>query len=188
MTDARDPGVATGRKSDQQHREEELTDLVAASFAGASQARLREVMQSITQHLHAFIREVRLTEEELAAGIEFLTAAGRITDDKRQEFILLSDVLGASMQTIAVNDPAEGSATESTVFGPFFLEDAPEIPLGGDISGGAAGQPCWVEGTVTDTSALPFRRRGSKCGKPTRTAAMTSSTPTGGGGTGQAAC
>ncbi len=155
MTDANDAGNATGRNRDQQQREDELTDLVLASFAGASPARLRELMEGITHHLHAFIRDVRLTEQELAAGVEFLTAAGHITDDKRQEFILLSDVLGASMQTIAVNDPAQGNATESTVLGPFFRKDAPEIPLGGDISGGAAGQPCWVEGAVTDTLGNP---------------------------------
>ena len=155
MTNATDRAKATGLQSDQQRREQELTDLVVASFAGASEARLRQLMQSITRHLHAFIRDVRLTEREWATGIEFLTAAGRITDDKRQEFILLSDVLGASMQTIAVNDPAEGNATESTVLGPFFREDAPEIALGGDISGGAAGQPCWVAGTVTDTLGSP---------------------------------
>ena len=111
MTNATDRAKATGLQSDQQRREQELTDLVVASFAGASEARLRQLMQSITRHLHAFIRDVRLTEREWATGIEFLTAAGRITDDKRQEFILLSDVLGASMQTIAVNDPAEGNAT-----------------------------------------------------------------------------
>ena len=112
-------------------------------------------MQSLTRHLHNFIREVRLTEEEWNTAIEFLTAAGHITDDKRQEFILLSDVLGASMQTIAVNNQAYKGATEATVFGPFFVEDAPEIPIGGDIAGGAAGQPCWVEGTVTDTEGRP---------------------------------
>ena len=86
-------------------------------------ARLRELMQSLTRHLHAFIREVRLTEEEWNTAIEFLTEAGDITDDRRQEFILLSDVLGASMQTILVNNPADGDATEATVFGPFFLEE-----------------------------------------------------------------
>jgi hydroxyquinol 1,2-dioxygenase len=115
-------------------------------------------MQSLTRHLHNFVREVRLTEDEWNTGIEFLTASGHITGDKRQEFILLSDVLGLSMQTIAINNQAytgATSATEATVFGPFFVEDAPEIPRGGDIAGGAAGQPCWVEGTVTDTSGNP---------------------------------
>ncbi|MCI9888415.1 hydroxyquinol 1,2-dioxygenase [Micrococcales bacterium 31B] len=140
--------------------EEELIETVVASFEHAPDARLKTVMQSLTRHLHAFVREVRLTEAEWSAGIEFLTAAGHITDDKRQEFILLSDVLGLSMQTIAVNNEAVGDATEATVFGPFFVEDAPEIPLGGDIAGGAKGQPCWIEGTVRDTSgrAVPGAR------------------------------
>ena len=107
------------------------------------------------RHLHAFIRDVRLTEAEWNTAIEFLTEVGHITDDRRQEFILLSDVLGASMQTINVNNEAIGDATEATVFGPFFTEDAPQSSNGGDIAGGAAGQPCWVEGTVTDTDGHP---------------------------------
>ena len=135
--------------------EQSLVDTVVASFDQTTDPRLKQLMQSLTRHLHNFIREVRLTEEEWNAGIAFLTAAGHITDDSRQEFILLSDVLGASMQTIAVNNQAHGNATEATVFGPFFVSDAPEIPLGGDIAGGAAGQPCWVEGTVTDTGGRP---------------------------------
>lgn len=135
--------------------EDQLVDAVVASFDGASDPRLAQVMQALVRHLHAFIRDVRLTEAEWNTAIEFLTAAGHITDDKRQEFVLLSDVLGASMQTIAVNNQAYKGATEATVFGPFFVTDAPEIPLGGDLSGGAAGQPCWVEGTVTDTDGKP---------------------------------
>ncbi|MGW5152937.1 dioxygenase family protein [Rhodococcus koreensis] len=135
--------------------EDELVATVVASFDAAPDPRLKEVMQSLTRHLHAFIRDVRLTEEEWNTAIEFLTAVGHITDDKRQEFVLLSDVLGASMQTIAVNNQAHKGATDATVFGPFFVEDAPEIPLGGDIAGGASGQPCWVDGTVTDTDGNP---------------------------------
>lgn len=141
--------------AEQAAREQELTDRVAASFAGADDERLTTVLQSLTRHLHAFLREVRLTEDEWNQGIAFLTAAGHITDDKRQEFILLSDVLGASMQTIAINNAAYENATEATVFGPFFVDDAPRIENGGDIAGGATGQPCWVEGTVTDTSGKP---------------------------------
>lgn len=141
--------------AEQAAREQELTDRVAASFDGAADERLRTVMQSLTRHLHAFLREVRLTEDEWNKGIEFLTAAGHITDDRRQEFILLSDVLGASMQTIAINNEAYANATEATVFGPFFVDDAPRIENGGDIAQGATGQPCWVEGTVTDTSGNP---------------------------------
>lgn len=141
--------------AEQQAIEQSLTDNVVASFDGTSNPRLKTLMQSLTRHLHAFIRDVRLTEDEWNAAIGFLTEAGNITDDKRQEFILLSDVLGASMQTIAVNNEAVGNATEATVFGPFFVEDAPLIPLGGDIAGDAAGQPCWIEGSVTDTEGNP---------------------------------
>ncbi|WP_457971728.1 dioxygenase family protein [Arthrobacter sp. D1-17] len=135
--------------------EQKLVETVIASFDKTQDPRLKEVMQSLTRHLHNFVREVRLTEDEWNSGIEFLTAAGQITDDKRQEFILLSDVLGLSMQTIAINNQAYKGATEATVFGPFFVEDAPEIPIGGDIAGGAAGQPCWIEGTVTDAEGRP---------------------------------
>lgn len=139
----------------QQSREAELTELVVRSFDACENPRLRQLMTSLVSHLHGFIREVRLTEEEWSAAIEFLRQSGDITDDRRQEFILLSDVLGASMQTIAVNNEAHKNATEATVFGPFFVEGSPEIPLGGDISFGAAGEPCWVEGTVTDTAGVP---------------------------------
>jgi hydroxyquinol 1,2-dioxygenase len=140
---------------EQAAREQELVERVVDSFAGAEDERLRTVLSSLVRHLHGFLREVRLTEEEWKQGIDFLTAVGRITDDRRQEFILLSDTLGASMQTIAINNEAYADATEATVFGPFFVDDAPEIALGGDIAGGASGQPCWVEGTVRDTAGQP---------------------------------
>ncbi|MDH6464637.1 hydroxyquinol 1,2-dioxygenase [Micromonospora sp. A200] len=140
---------------EQQDRESQLVERVVASFDDTPDPRLKELMQALTRHLHAFLREVRLTEQEWQRAIEFLTAAGHITDDRRQEFILLSDVLGASMQTITVNNEAYRDATEATVFGPFFVEGSPETELGGDIAAGASGQPCWVEGTVTDTDGKP---------------------------------
>lgn len=140
---------------DQQAIEQDVTERVLASFENTENPRLKEIMRSLTTHLHAFIRDVRLTEAEWDKAIAFLTGCGHITDDKRQEFVLLSDVLGASMLTIAVNNEAYGGATEATVFGPFFVEEAPEIQYGGDISGGMSGQPCWVEGTVTDTNGNP---------------------------------
>lgn len=140
---------------EQTRREQELTDTVVRSFENAPDARTLEVLQALVRHSHAFVREVRLTESEWNAAIAFLTAAGRITDDRRQEFILLSDVLGLSMMTVAVNNEARGEATEATVFGPFFVDDAPLIELGGDIGGGAPGQPCWVEGRVTDLAGDP---------------------------------
>jgi protocatechuate 3,4-dioxygenase beta subunit len=141
--------------SEQVLREDDLVSSVVDSFASCEAPRLRLLMQALARHLHAFIREVRLTEDELYAAIRFLTDTGEITDDQRQEFILLSDVLGASMQTITVNNEAVGAATEATVLGPFRTEQAPEVELGGDISGGASGVPCWVEGVVTDVDGNP---------------------------------
>ncbi|MGY2062972.1 dioxygenase, partial [Nocardia gipuzkoensis] len=122
--------------TDQHTREQLVTAEVEASFADAP-ARLREVMGSLVRHLHAFAGEVRLTEEEWQRGIDFLTRAGHITTATRQEFILLSDVLGLSMLTIGINAPEDEKATESTVLGPFFVDDAPRIPQGGDIAQGA---------------------------------------------------
>ncbi|MCU1417513.1 MAG: hypothetical protein JWP32_1687 [Schumannella sp.] len=136
--------------------EQQLVDTVVASFADAADPRVKFVMERLVSHLHDFVRDVRLTEAEWAAGIDFLTRAGHITTDHRQEFILLSDVLGISMQTIAVNHPAAGDLTESTVFGPFFVDESPHIELGGDLAGGAHGQPCWVEGTVTSADGAPI--------------------------------
>jgi hydroxyquinol 1,2-dioxygenase len=137
-------------------REQALTDEVVASFNTSSSPRYRELMQALVRHLHAFAREVRLTEAEWAAGIDFLTRAGHITDERRQEFILLSDVLGLSMQVVGINAPAEPGATESTVFGPFFVQDAPEIPLGGDLAQGAKGVPCYVTGQVRSVDGTPL--------------------------------
>ena len=145
-----------GVSPEQQAVEQTLVDTVVASFDACEDPRLKEVMVSLTRHLHAFIRDVRLTEDEWAAAIEFLTKAGHITDDVRQEFILLSDTLGASMQTININNQAYADATEATVFGPFFVEDSPAIELGGDMAFGAPGEPCWVTGTVTGTDGKPL--------------------------------
>jgi hydroxyquinol 1,2-dioxygenase len=142
--------------SDQDEREQELTETVVASFADTPDERLRTLMTALVRHVHAFAREVRLTESEWAAAISFLTDAGHITDDKRQEFVLLSDVLGLSMQTITINDAAEGDVTESTVLGPFFVAGSPQIEQGGDIASGAPGEPCWVEGTVRDADGTPI--------------------------------
>ncbi|WP_067671152.1 dioxygenase family protein [Nocardia miyunensis] len=136
--------------------EERLVANVVASFDACEDLRLKELMVSLVKHLHGFIREVRLTEREWETAIAFLTRAGHITDDVRQEFILLSDTLGASMQTININNQAYANATEATVFGPFFVADSPEIEVGGDIVFGAPGEPCWVEGTVTDTDGKPL--------------------------------
>lgn len=149
-------GVAVNSDVEQQiQRETDLVDEVVASFAQTPDPRLRLVMGSLVRHLHAFLREVRLTESEWETAIAFLTRAGQISDDKRQEFILLSDVLGASMQTVAINAPAAANATESTVFGPFFVQGAPLIEADGSIAPGMDGIPCYAHGTVTDIHGQP---------------------------------
>jgi hydroxyquinol 1,2-dioxygenase len=151
--DARSPG---GTVASQAEREQQVTDHVVASFAGATSDRFRTVMEALVHSLHSFAREVRLTEAEWQAAIAFLTRCGEITDERRQEFILLSDVLGLSMLTVGINAGDDPRATESTVFGPFFVEGSPEVPIGGDVGAGAAGQPCWVEGQVTDLDGNPI--------------------------------
>jgi hydroxyquinol 1,2-dioxygenase len=135
--------------------ERQLTDQVVASFDSAKDDRFRELMQALVRHAHAFVRETRLTEDEWNEAIGFLTAAGHITTDTRQEFVLLSDVLGISMLTVTVNEPGDGEATESTVLGPFFVQDSPAIEQGGDIAGGASGEPSWVDGRVTGPDGTP---------------------------------
>lgn len=136
--------------------QDNITQAVIASFADAGTPRLQHIMTSLVQHLHAFARDVKLTEEEWAQGIDFLTKCGHITDSKRQEFILLSDVLGLSMLTVAMNTEKPRGCTESTVFGPFHVEGAPKYELGDDIANGASGTPCLVRGTVRDISGNPI--------------------------------
>jgi hydroxyquinol 1,2-dioxygenase len=150
--------VSTDVSDDEQQaaREAAVTAAVLASFEGSADDRYREVMRSLVTHLHAFARDVRLTQAEWDAAIGFLTRTGHITDDRRQEFILLSDVLGFSMLTIAINAPVSAGATESTVFGPFFVADAPTIEIGGDLSFGAKGVPCHVSGRVLGTDGSPL--------------------------------
>ena len=135
--------------------EEDVLRRVVDSFEASVDERYREVMMSLVRHLHGFLREVRLTEREWEIAVAFLTEVGHRTDDRRQEFILLSDVLGVSMQVVAINNPVSAASTEATVFGPFFVKDAPQIAIGGDIAGGASGQPCWIEGIVHDVRGAP---------------------------------
>ena len=132
-----------------------ITDAVLESMDRCPDARLRTVMGSLVRHLHDFAREVKLTEDEWWHGIRFLTDAGHITDDKRQEFILLSDVLGLSTLVMAQNNSKPAGCTEATVFGPFFVEGAPMVEHGADIANGAKGAPCFVQGRVTGADGEP---------------------------------
>jgi hydroxyquinol 1,2-dioxygenase len=142
--------------AEQQAREQAITNEVVASFATSTSERYREVMTSLVRHLHGFAREVRLTHAEWEIAIDFLTRTGQECNSHRQEFILLSDVLGLSMLTVGIKASASDGATESTVFEPFFLDDAPEIPLGGDLAQGAKDTPCWVSGQVRSTDGNPW--------------------------------
>jgi hydroxyquinol 1,2-dioxygenase len=134
----------------------QITDAVLRSYEGAPDPRTRDVLRRLITHLHAFIREADLTLDEWMRAIDFLTRTGHMSGDTRQEFILLSDVLGLSMQTITINNAAEGDVTESTVLGPFFVAGSPEIEPGGDIASGAPGEPCWVGGSVRDVDGKPI--------------------------------
>jgi hydroxyquinol 1,2-dioxygenase len=135
--------------------QDNITQAVIARFAQTPDPRLKEIMTSLVQHLHSFAREVKLTEEEWFQGIDFLTRVGHITDDRRQEFILLSDTLGLSMLTVAMNNDKPAGCTEATVFGPFYVEGAPSFDLGEDVANGAPGVPCAVRGTVRGLGGEP---------------------------------
>jgi hydroxyquinol 1,2-dioxygenase len=133
-----------------------LTDMVIARLAGTPDPRLRQVMTSLLRHLHAFVREVELTEAEWFAGIQFLTAVGQKCDAKRQEFILLSDTLGVSMLVDAINHHQAPGATESTVLGPFYVPGALELPNGTNLAEGLPGEPTLFSGRVLTADGKPI--------------------------------
>jgi hydroxyquinol 1,2-dioxygenase len=125
-----------------------ITDAVLQSLAATPDPRLKQVLASLVTHLHDFVRETKPTEAEWQAGIDFLTTTGQTCTDTRQEFILLSDTLGVSMLTIALNHAKPAGATEATVFGPFHTADAPHVEQGADIAHGAPGLPMFVQAVV----------------------------------------
>jgi hydroxyquinol 1,2-dioxygenase len=135
-----------------QFNEDTLTDAVVARLKKTKNPRLKQIMSAAVRHLHAFAREVSLTEEEWFEGIKFLTAVGQKCDGKRQEFILLSDVLGLSMMIVALNHKTVPGATEATVLGPFFAHGAKEYGYGADLREGATmkGEDVWVSGRVVE--------------------------------------
>lgn len=122
--------------------------------AGAD-PRLRRIMASLITHLHSFIKDVALTEAEWEQAIGFLTETGQMCSGTRQEFILLSDVLGASMLVDAINHRTPAPATQSTVFGPFHVDGAPVRQMGESISLDGKGDPCLFRGRVLDTDGNP---------------------------------
>jgi len=133
---------------------EELTERVVREYSGAPDPRVRELITALISHLHAFTVETRLTPQEWLAAVEFLTATGQKCDEQRQEFVLLSDVLGLSSLVDVVNS-APG-VTESTVLGPFYRPGAPVRAMGEHIGRPEDGSPTLVSGTVTDADGRPI--------------------------------
>lgn len=133
--------------------ESSITQAVVRSFDGAADPRFRQIIDSLTRHLHAFAREVDLTPEEWKAGIDFLYRAGKISDEKRNEFILTSDVLGLSSLVDMLQSDAD--ATERSALGPFHSEGSPALAVGGDLKQDNEGAPLLVRGRVLDEAGKP---------------------------------
>jgi catechol 1,2-dioxygenase len=134
-------------------------DITARALRSLDQTpnpRLKTIMASLIRHLHAFIREVEPTEAEWWQAIQFLTRVGQMCDDRRQEFILLSDALGASILVDAINHHAHDGATESTLLGPFYRPGAPELPASASISRDGRGEPVVMSGRVLSTDGTPI--------------------------------
>lgn len=135
--------------------EHNITEAVVAGFSQCADPRLKRVMTSLVEHLHDFVRDVSLTESEWEQAIGFLTATGHMCTGQRQEFILLSDTLGVSMLVTALNHRHPIGATEATVFGPFYVADAPQVPQGGDLAHGAPGETMFADIEVVDLEGVP---------------------------------
>jgi hydroxyquinol 1,2-dioxygenase len=135
--------------------EDNITDLAVERWATAEDPRLAELMTALIRHLHDFAREVRLTEAEWMAAVQWLTATGQISNEKREEFILASDVLGLSMLVVQMNHRLDPAATPATVLGPFHIEGSPELANGADMSQGLPGTPLFLHGTVRDLAGRP---------------------------------
>ena len=136
--------------------ENNLTDAVLARLDRAANPRFKQIMSSLIRHIHNFVRDVELTEAEWFEAIKFLTATGQKCDDKRQEYILLSDTLGVSMLVDAINHRKPGGATESTVFGPFYVNGSPSLPKWANISEGVAGETTYMSGQVKSVEGKPI--------------------------------
>lgn len=136
--------------------EADSADVVTARNVGARDERIKQIMDVITRHLHAAVKEIEPTQEEWFEAIQFLTKTGHKCDDWRQEFILLSDVLGVSMLVDAINARRPSGATENTVLGPFHLPNAPVMEIGGNICRDDKGEPLVVRGTVKDLDGNPI--------------------------------
>jgi len=146
-----------------QYDEATVTHAVLDSVAKCGDARFRTIMDSLVTHLHAFVREVDLTESEWAAAVQFLMETGKSSTPQRNEFILLSDTLGVSMLTVSLaqarkSETLKGAtaATEATVEGPFYWPGAPDVQLGANLADGVPGEPALYCGRVTDVEGRPL--------------------------------
>src|SRR5580765_3896235 len=133
-----------------------LTDAVIEQLRATPDPRLLRVMVSAVRHLHDFVRDVRPTYDEWLATVRFLTRVGQISDEMRQEFILLSDIFGVSMLVDAINHPPSSGATATTVLGPFYGAQPPEHAQETDIANGAAGEPLYVDVEIRSTDGKPL--------------------------------
>ena len=137
--------------------EENLTELALKQWEACHSPRLRQIMKSLVKHLHGFARDVDLKQDEWLMAVNWLAQTGKISSEKRQEFILLSDVLGISMLVDAMNHRFPEGATPSTVIGPFHIDDSPEMPMGASVAEGLAGETCFLVGTVRDLEGKPVK-------------------------------
>jgi len=133
---------------------ENITPAVIDSIARTENPRLQEILSSLITHLHEVVRETNLTHEEWEVAIDFLLQAGQISDDKRNEFILMSDIMGISSLVDIVNSHSEG--TETSVLGPFFVDGAEQLEVGGDMIGDNNGEPVVLSGRVLTTDGMPI--------------------------------
>jgi len=136
--------------------ESNITDIVRERWSAVGDPRLREIMRSMVTHLHAFVRDIEPSEQEWITAIEWLTRTGQLSTDKRQEYILASDVFGVSMLVDCINHRLPGGATPTTVNGPFHIHDSPHLDDGADIAHGAPGEPCFIVGSVRDLQGRPI--------------------------------
>ncbi|HMK87573.1 MAG TPA: intradiol ring-cleavage dioxygenase [Steroidobacteraceae bacterium] len=136
--------------------EKTITRAVIDRLGECEDPRFKRIMTALVTHLHDFVREVRLTEAEWLTAIQFLTDAGKICTDKRQELILLSDTLGLSILVITLNHPADQGSVESTVLGPFYWEGAPDLPRGSNLAEGVKGEPAFYSGRVLSVDGRPL--------------------------------
>lgn len=136
--------------------EDTITKEVQSTFEGCRDRRTRELFAELVRHLHDFARETRLTGDEWFAAMDFLARVGQVTTPTRQEYVLLSDILGLSVLVDLINEHHGPHATDSTLLGPFFVDGRPAVPNGADISGGVPGTPMFVSGRVLGPDGAPL--------------------------------